>query len=75
MDALERALATVIRMELAGLGMSIAKLAEHAGVSRETMSNYLNGKREMPLPVYFKVSEALKIGPRELMRRAEERAR
>lgn len=67
------AVATVMKMEMAALGISQERLGAAAGVGREAMNNYLKGKRDMPFSVLAKASEALGLTPRELFERAEAR--
>lgn len=72
-DKLEAALAHQIKVELVDRGMEQQDLANKVGINRVTMSNYMTGKRSIPMPVFFKISEALSISPRVLMERAEAR--
>lgn len=50
--------------------VSQGDLAEHAGVSRESISNYLNGKRAMPLGVLVAICERLGVSMTDLVNRA-----
>lgn len=72
-ESLERALSTQIRVEMLGREMEQQELAEKVGINRVTMNRYLKNHSSMPMPVFFKVAEALGLSPRELMERAEAR--
>ena len=72
-NAYWQAMATVIKMEMTANGLTQAKLAEAVGIARETLGNYLSGKREMPMPVFVKISVALNLSPREMFELAEKR--
>lgn len=70
---LEAALALQIKVELTAREMDQKDLAEKAGMERVTLNRYLKGHRSMPMPVFFKIAEALGISPRALMERTEAR--
>lgn len=72
-DRLEAALAHQIKVELAERDMDQKDLAEAAGMERVTLNRYLRGHRAMPMPVFFKIAEALGVAPQVLMQRAEAR--
>lgn len=72
-DKLEAALAHQIRVELVDRNMEQQDLANKVGINRVTMSNYMTGKRSIPMPVFFKIAEALSMTPQTLMQRAESR--
>jgi plasmid maintenance system antidote protein VapI len=70
---LEAALATQIKVELVEHDMDQKDLAAAIGIESATLSRYLRGHRNMPMPTYFKVAEALGLSPQVLMQRAEAR--
>jgi transcriptional regulator with XRE-family HTH domain len=72
-NAYWQAMATIIKMEMTANGLTQAKLAENVGIARETLGNYLSGKREMPMPIFFKIASALSITPRQMFELAEKR--
>jgi len=76
-DAILEAVATVINMEMAAQKprMTQGKLAAAIGIHRETLSKYLTGKRDIPMSVFVQIAETLGLTARELMERAESRAR
>ena len=72
-ESLEAALAMQLKVELVERGMDQQDLADQIGIHRVTMSKYMKGHRSFPMPVYFKIAEALGLSPRELMQRVEAR--
>lgn len=72
-ERLEAALSIQIKVELAERGMDQKDLAAKAGMDRVTLNRYMKGYRSMPMPVFFKLAEALGVTPQVLMQRAEAR--
>jgi transcriptional regulator with XRE-family HTH domain len=72
-ERLELALSTQIKVELVEHDMDQKDLAAAIGIESATLSRYLKGHRNMPMPTFFKVAEALGVTPRVLMERAEAR--
>jgi transcriptional regulator with XRE-family HTH domain len=72
-ERLEAALALQIKIELTARDMDQKDLAEKAGMERVTLNRYLKGHRSMPMPIFFKIAEALEVTPQVLMQRAEAR--
>lgn len=72
-ERLEAAFATQIKVELAERDMDQKDLAEKAGMDRVTLNRYLKGHRSIPMPVFFKLAEALGVSPQTLMQRTEAR--
>lgn len=72
-ERLEAALALQIKVELTARDMDQKDLAEAAGMERVTLNRYLKGHRSMPMPVFFRIAEALGVTPQTLMQRAEAR--
>ncbi len=72
-EQLEAALALQIKVELVERGMDQKDLAEAIGIDRVTLNRYMKQHRSMPMPIFFKVAEALRLSPRVLMERAEAR--
>lgn len=72
-EQLEAALALQIKVELVERGMDQKDLAEAIGIDRVTLNRYMKQHRSMPMPIFFKVAEALRLSPGELMDRAEAR--
>jgi len=72
-ENLEAAIAKQIVIELVERDMDRQDLADAVNIEPATLSRYLNGKRSMPMPTFFKVADVLGISPRVLMERAEAR--
>lgn len=70
---LELAVAKQIKVELTEHDMTQQQLADSLGMERATLNRYLGGKRSMPMPVFFKVAEALGLPAQELLARAAAR--
>ncbi|MBT8163087.1 MULTISPECIES: helix-turn-helix transcriptional regulator [Arthrobacter] len=74
-DLFESAMVTQLKVELAERDWEQKDLAEKISVNRVTMSNYMTGKRSIPMPTFLKIAEALGIAPGTLMDRADARVR
>lgn len=72
-ERLEAALSTQLKVELAGRGMTQGELADAVGIEAATLSRYMQNKRPMPMPTFYKVAEALGITAHVLMQRTEAR--
>jgi len=72
-DKLEVALAKQIRMELAERDMEQKDLADAVGIGRTSLNRYMQNHQSFPMPVFFRIAEALDLPPRVLMERAEAR--
>ncbi|MFC8597384.1 MULTISPECIES: helix-turn-helix domain-containing protein [unclassified Isoptericola] len=60
--------------ERAASGLTNAQLAAAVGVSEESMTRYVRGRREVPTPVLIRTVDALGLTMVEFWRRVEERA-
>ena len=69
------ALGQEIRAEAAALGITLKALAQTVHIDRTSLYYYLDGKRDMPLPVLRNIAAALRLSPSELLDRGEDRAR
>lgn len=72
-DNLAAAVASQLRAERAAAQMTYKELADAAGMTEQSVMRYLTGKRDIPLPEFAKMAEALGLTPYELMKRAESR--
>ncbi len=72
-DQLELALAKQIRVELAERDMEQKDLADAVGIGRTSLNRYMQGHQSFPMPVFFRIAEALDLSPKALMERAEAR--
>jgi len=58
---------------MAALGWKQAELAKRAGLNVSTLHRYLAGERDIPLPVFVGISDALGLSYLELAARAQRR--
>ena len=72
-DRFEASLAIQIKVALVECGMSQKELAEAVHIEPATLSRYIKGHKSMPMPIFFRVAESLRVSPSELMNRAEAR--
>lgn len=72
-EVFEEALMKQIRMELAEREMTQQQLADAIGIERATLSRYLSRKLAMSVRTLTAISRALKMSPRELWSRAQNR--
>lgn len=72
-ERLEAALTHQIKVELAERDMGQKDLAEAVGIEAATLSRYMNNRRSIPMPIFFKIAEVMGLTPRVLMERAEAR--
>lgn len=70
-----RAVGRQIRAEISAAGSSIARMARDIEVSRSALDNYTTGKRDIPVPVLYRVCAVVGLQPHVLLSRAEERLR
>lgn len=52
--------------------MTFDALVAETGYAKTTVLNYLNGKRDIPLPALAELCRALDVDPRVIFDRAEE---
>jgi transcriptional regulator with XRE-family HTH domain len=69
-ERLEAALSTQIKVELAERDMDQKDLADAVGAEPATLSRYMTGRRSMPMPTFFKVSESLGVNAQVMRQRA-----
>jgi len=70
---IQAALATQIKAEMAAKDWTQADLAGSANIPTSTLHRYLNGARDIPLPVFAEIARALGLSMIELAQRAERR--
>lgn len=68
------ALGRQIRVELAERAMTQQDLANAVPLEPATLNRYVQGRRDMPLPVFRRVASLLGLSAAELMGRIEGRA-
>ena len=71
--AIQAAIATQIRAEMAAKGWKQAELAKRAGLNVSTLHRYLSGERDIPLPVFAELAGVLDLTYIELAGRAQRR--
>lgn len=71
--AVNAAVASALRAEAAAQRITWPDLARLSGVPNSTISNYLNAKRDIPLPALYKMAAALEIDVPTLWTRAMDR--
>ncbi len=64
-----------LKAEIAAAGSSIARMARDIDVSRSALDNYTTGKRDIPVPVLYLVSDVVGVAPHIILDRAAERLR
>lgn len=70
--SLNDALAEVIRERIKQRGMTMASLARVSGVSRESIRNYIQRGRTMPVDVLAVIAPALGLTTYELVKLAQD---
>lgn len=58
---------------MAALDMKQKDMAQSVGMQTSTLSRYLSGERDIPMPVAFSMADALDLSIVELVERAERR--
>lgn len=70
--SLNDALAEVIRSRIESRGMTMASLARVSGVSRESIRNYIQRGRTMPIDVLAELAPGLGLTAYELVKLAQD---
>jgi transcriptional regulator with XRE-family HTH domain len=70
---IQSALVTQVKAEMAARDMKQKDMAEKVGMQTSTLSRYLSGERDIPMPVVFSMASALNLSIIELVQRAERR--
>ena len=66
------AVASELRAERGRQRITIAGVVVATGLSKSAVLMYLNGKRDIPLPAFFAICDALDVSPRVIFERAEQ---
>ncbi|MGP7812382.1 MULTISPECIES: helix-turn-helix domain-containing protein [Glutamicibacter] len=53
-------------------GMPVKELAERTGIKLVSLSRYINGKRDIPAPLFALICKELNLDPGEVLRKAIE---
>ena len=70
---IQTALVTQVKAEMAAKDMKQKDMAARVGMQTSTLSRYLSGERDIPMPVVFAMASALDLSIIELVQRAERR--
>jgi len=70
---IQAALVTQVKAEMAAKDMRQKDMAARVGMQTSTLSRYLSGERDIPMPVVFSMANALDLSIIELVQRAERR--
>jgi transcriptional regulator with XRE-family HTH domain len=70
---IQSALVTQVKAEMAARDMKQKDMAQSIGMQTSTLSRYLSGERDIPMPVAFSMAAALDLPIVELVQRAERR--
>ena len=68
------AVAAELRAERARGQLTIGDLVNATPLSKSAVLNYLNGHRDIPMPAFVELCEALSVSPRVIFERAEKAA-
>lgn len=72
-SAIQSALVIQVKAEMAAKDMRQKDMAARIGMQTSTLSRYLSGERDIPMPVVFSMADALDLSIVELVQRAERR--
>lgn len=70
---IQAAIATQIKAEMAAKDWKQSDLSKATGIVGSTLSRYLAGGRDIPLPVFAEIANALGLPMVEIAQRAERR--
>lgn len=70
---IQAAIVTQVKAEMAAKDMKQKDMAAAIGMQTSTLSRYLSGERDIPMPVAFSMAAALDLPIVELVQRAERR--
>lgn len=73
--AFAAAVAAELRAERARRQITFDDLVDATGLSKSAVLRYLNGQRDIPLPAFFALCDALSLSPTLVFERAEESAK
>jgi len=70
---IQSAMAVQIKAEMAAKDWKQSDLAQASGIPTSTLHRYLSGQRDIPLPAFAEIAQALGLGVLELAARAQRR--
>lgn len=72
-EQIQGAIVAQVKAEMAVQGIKQKDMAAKVGMQASTLSRYLAGERDIPMPVVFAFADALNLPFTELVERAERR--
>lgn len=72
-ESIQSAIAIQIKAEMAAQDWKQSDLANASGIPTSTLHRYLAGARDIPLPVFVDICQALGLSITELVARAQRR--
>lgn len=72
-ESIQSAIAVQIKAEMAAQDWKQSDLANASGIPTSTLHRYLSGARDIPLPVFATIAQALSLSVMELIARAQRR--
>jgi len=72
-DAYTLAVAAQLRAEIAAAGLSVVAASKRSGIPRGTLVRYLDGTREIPVSVMYRIAHALGLDVSTVAGRADDR--
>lgn len=72
-DPLNAAIAMVLRLAQTEIGITDVALAKAADVKVQSLRRWLDDERPMPASPFVRITEALRVDPSEVVRRARQR--
>lgn len=70
-DEFSNAVAGELRAQRARVKITFDQLTERTGMAKTTVLNYLNGRRDIPIPAFIALCEALSVSPGDIFDAAE----
>lgn len=71
-DAFNSAVAAELRAQRARGKKTIDEVVQQSGISKSAVLNYMNGKRDVPLPALVELCRVLGVSPQTIFDRAED---
>ena len=72
-ESIQSAIAVQVKAEMAARDWKQSDLANASGIPTSTLHRYLSGTRDIPLPVFAEIANALDLSMIELAQRAQRR--
>jgi hypothetical protein len=62
-----------MKAEIFGAGLNIKTASNKTGINYRTLIRYIDGERNIPVPVVYQIADAVGLDARTIVERAEER--